>query len=312
MKTRNILKISALLVAVFVITMTGCKKDDPKDDSVNTTTMQQMAVDQDNMETVINETSRDIDGVFSPRLKGSGYNQGMPCNVTIDSTAIANDTITLYLVYNGPNCQGNLYRTGMIEVSRRIGEQWGMPGSSVTAKFIDFTITRVNNGKSITINGKKIFRNISGGFIFLVGTLQDSAVFETTATLQATFDDGSVRNWNVARRTIISGTQGSLKLAVEGFGVSGSYTNLVMWGTNRESNEFFTTITTPVIHKEACGWDPCSGVKVHTVPATTAVVTTTFGYNNNNQPVSGDECPTRFRIDWTKNGQSGTIFHPLP
>jgi len=312
MKTSNLIKLSAMFLAVVAITISGCKKDDPKDETVDTTSLQQLATDQENVETSMDEATRDIDAVFSAGLKSSDFNHGMPCNVTIDSAAIANDSLTIYLVYDGLNCKGNLNRTGRLEVTRRIGERWGEPGSSVSVKFRDLTLTRVSTGKSITLNGSKLFRNVKGGFVFRVGTLQDSAVFETTATLQAKFDDGSVRNWNVARRTTFTGTENALQLAIEGFGSSGSYTNLVMWGTNRESSEFYTSITTPEIHKDACTWDPCSGVKVHTLPANSTVVTITFGYNDNNEPITGDECPTRYRIDWTKNGQSGTIYQPLP
>lgn len=312
MKISNLIKISAILTVVAAIGITGCKKDDPKDDTIDTASMQQLATDQENMETTLDEATRDIDGVFSSGLKSSNNGHRMPCNVTIDSAGIANDTITIYLVYNGLNCKETLNRTGRVEVKRRIGERWGEPGSSVSVKFIDFTITRVATGKSITLNGNKIFTNVSGGFVFLIGINRDSVVFETTANLEATFDDGSERNWNVARRTTYYGTQDSLQLAIEGFGTSGSYSDLVMWGTNRESNEFYTKITTPIVHKETCNWDPCSGVKVHNVPATTAVITITFGFDENNQPVTGDACPTHYRIDWSKNGQSGTIYKPLP
>jgi|WetSurMetagenome_2_1015567.scaffolds.fasta_scaffold122304_2 hypothetical protein len=311
MKTRNLIKLSAMLLAVVAITVAGCKKDD-KDKTPDTASMDQLAVDQNNIETSIDEATRDIDGVFASHLKSSNFDHRMPCNVTIDSAAIANDTITLYLVYNGLNCNGKLNRTGKIEVKKRLSERWGEPNSSVAVKFIDYTVTRVSNSKSITLNGNKLFTNVSGGFIFLVGTLQDSAVYRTTASLQATFDDGSVRNWNVARLTTFTGEQDSLLMTIEGLGTSGSYNNIVMWGTNRESNEFFTCITTPVVHKQACGWDPCSGVKVHTIPATATIVTVTFGYNDNNEPITGNDCPTRYRIDWTKNGQSGTIYQPLP
>lgn len=312
MKTTHLIKTSAMLLALAAISITGCKKDNNQDETVDTTPMQQLAVDQNNMEMSIDEATRDIDGVFASELKSTAFDHKMPCNVTIDSVSVNNDTITVLLVYNGLNCKGNLNRTGKIELKRKIGQRWGIPNSSLSARFIDYTVTRVSNGKSLTLNGNKLFRNVTGGFVFLVGTLQDSVTFETTATLQAVFDNGSTRNWNVARRTTFTGNQDTLQLSITGFGASGTYSNLVMWGTNRESNEFYTSITTPVVHKELCDWDPCSGVKVHVVPAASVSTTVTFGYDDNNQPVTGDDCPTRFRIDWVKNGQSGTVYQPLP
>ncbi len=309
MKARKFINFSAMLLAVAALAVTGCKKDDNSDD---TASVEQLTADQYNMETTIDEATRDIDGVYSSGLKSSNFDNRMPCNVSIDSVAIANDTITLDLVYNGLNCSGTLNRTGKIEIKKRVGERWGEPGSSLMTKFMNYTVTRVSTGKSVTLNGSHLFTNVSGGFIFMVGIDSTSVIFESSASLQATFDDGSVRNWNVARRTTFSIEKGKLLMTIEGFGTSGSYTNLVMWGTNRESKEFYTSIVTPVVHRQTCDWDPCSGVKVHKVPSEDAIITMTFGYDDSHQQVTGDACPTSYRIDWAKHENSGVIYKPLP
>jgi hypothetical protein len=67
----------------------------------------------------------------------------------------------------------------------------------------------------------------------------------------------------------------------------------------------------PVVHREACGWDPVSGIKVIEIPGAAKKATITFGYDANNQPVTGGACPTHYMVAWEKNGNTGTLFLPL-
>lgn len=44
------------------------------------------------------------------------------------------------------------------------------------------------------------------------------------------------------------------------------------------------------------------------IPSDNKKATITYGYNNHNEPVVGDECPTKYRLDWEKGTHSGTIY----
>ena len=101
-------------------------------------------------------------------------------------------------------------------------------------------------------------------------------------------------------------------MTVDGFGTEGSYQQLVVWGTNRLGEAFFTQITESVVHKEVCDGDPCSGVKVHQIPSDNKMATITFGYDNNNQLITNGDCPTKYKLDWQKNNHSGTVYLFLP
>lgn len=129
--------------------------------------------------------------------------------------------------------------------------------------------------------------------------------------MQASFDNGTSRSWNVARQLTYTGTPGQIVLSIDGFGSSGEFQNLVVWGTNRQGEEFYTQIVQSVVCRQACDWDPVSGIKIHQIPADSKSATITFGFDSNNQPVTGSDCPTRYRIDWQKNNQSGTSYLPL-
>jgi hypothetical protein len=37
-----------------------------------------------------------------------------------------------------------------------------------------------------------------------------------------------------------------------------------------------------------------------------------WGYDSNNQPITGNACPTKYRVDWYSNNQGGTMYLFLP
>ena len=163
----------------------------------------------------------------------------------------------------------------------------------------------------MTLNGVRVYENVSGGLLSQLGSGVSSVVHKVTGAVSATFDDNSTRTWNIARQRTFTGTTGNYVMTVDGFGSADGYGNLVAWGTNRHGEAFYTQIIQSVVHKQACGWDPCSGVKSHQIPSDGKMATVTFGFDDNNQPVTGSNCPTRCRIDWEKNGQTGTIFFQI-
>ena len=259
----------------------------------------------------MNDAEEDITNVMSNNFNGLKSTEGRPCNATIDSTSIVNDTISIFITYNGTTCNGKVNRSGKVEIRKRAGMHWDLAGATVIYKFINYTVTRVATGKSVTLNGTKTFVNVNGGHRWQVGTKITSYVEKVSGSMQASFDNGSSRTWNVARQLTYTGTPGQFNLTIDGFGSAGEYQNLVLWGTNRDGEQFYTQITQPVVHKQACDWNPVSGIKIHQVPADSKSATITFGYDSNNEPITGDNCPTRFRMDWQKNKKSGTSFLPL-
>jgi hypothetical protein len=312
MKTNTIFRLTFLFLALIAISLTGCKKDKIDEGDSDFTSLEQLSNDENNMEAVTDESMSDIEGVLSYQGGGKKSSWMLPCNATLDSAAVVNDTITLYITYNGLNCNGKMNRVGQVEIRKRVGTHWGQPGASINFRYINLAITRVSTGKTIILNGSKTFQNVSGGFVWMVGNMLTSVVHKVSGHMTVTFDNGTSREWFVARQKTFTGSQGELLMTIDGFGASGDYSNLVTWGTNRQGEAFFTQITQSVVHKQLCGFDPVSGIKVHQIPSQSKSATITFGFNNNNQPITGDECPTRFRIDWVKGSHSGTKYVQLP
>jgi hypothetical protein len=306
MKAEQFLKISLILITALGLSLTGCQKEKQKDNSPDSSSLQQLSQDDNNVENASDEAMNDVNTFLSGgQLKSTNH---IPCDAEIDSSVVVNDTITYYITYTGLDCHIKFIRTGKVEVKKKVGTHWHDAGATVIVSFNDLKITRKSNDKSITINGTKTFENVTGGFIWQLGNQYTSIVHKSWGFINVTFDDNTTRTWNVARQKTFSGTMGQLIMTVDGFGTESSYNNLVVWGINRNGENFYTQITQSVVFRETCDWDPCSGIKIHQIPSDSKKATITFGYNSNNEPVVGDECPTKYRLDWEKGTHSGTVY----
>lgn len=295
-----------LFAAITAFTFTGCKKD-KTENPADASSLTQLSKDEEAVEVASDESMTDVNGILSQgSLKST---EMLPCNATIDSTAVANDTITIYITYNGLNCNGTRYRTGKVEIRKQVGQHWYEQGATVIVKHINFTITKVSNQKTITLNGVKVYKNVSGGVIWQLGNQFSAIVHRVRGHVNVTFEDGTTKTWNVARQKTFTGTApNNLILTTDGFGMVGEYYNLVVWGVNRQGENFYTQILQPVVHRQVCNWDPVSGIKNHAIPDDNKSATLTFGFDSNNQPVTGEDCPTKYKVDWQKNNQSGTVY----
>ncbi len=310
MKTKNLIQLAVILVSLLTITFSSCKKDDLNQGKADPASLNQLSADENDVESIMNDAESDITSVMTNNgnFKSTAW---LPCNATVDSLAVVNDTNTYYITYNGLSCNGRRNRTGKIEIRKKVGTHWGQAGAAIIYKYINFTVTRVATNKSVTLNGTKTYVNVNGGQRWQVGTTIDAYVVRASGSMLASFDNGTSRTWNVARQLTYTGTSGQILLTIDGFGTSNDYQNLVVWGTNRQGEEFFTQITQSIVCRQTCDWDPVSGIKIHQIPSDSKSATITFGYNDNNEPITGDECPTRYRVDWQKNNHSGTSYLPL-
>lgn len=313
MKTTNLIRIIALVIAFAGLTLTSCQKDKLDKGTNDSGSLTQLSNDEINVEEITNDALQDVEGVLSYNGGNLKSNRGIPCNATIDSASVVNDTVTIYITYDGLSCNGRKYRTGQVQIRKQVGTHWGMEGASVNIRYINFSVTRVASGKTIILNSNKTFTNVTGGFIYMLGQNGFSTlVHRVSGHLDVTFDNGTIRSWNVARQRTYTGTPGELVLTIDGFGTSGEYSNLVVWGTNRNGEDFYTRITESVVHKEVCDWNPVTGIKIHEIPTTDKSATITFGYDSNNEPVTNGDCPTHYRVDWQNGTYTGTSFLPLP
>jgi hypothetical protein len=188
---------------------------------------------------------------------------------------------------------------------------WLLPGAFLSLEFQDYEITNVYTNNKMMINGMARLENVSGGILELLGNGFNTIIHKNTAHIFISFNEYSAREWHLTKMLVYSGEPGNFSLAVNGFGSAQGFNNLLSWGTDREGNKFYTEISESVVFKESCQWLPYSGEQVYTIPVENLKATATFGYNENNEAITGTECPTRYKLQWQQHGQSGTIFLPL-
>ena len=311
MKTQNLFRFGFLMIAAMTLMLAGCSKDKTTTKgSANTESMQQLTKDEINVENASDQALNDVNMVLSPgKLKST---ESWPCNATVTFGGIVNDTITIDIDYHGKDCSNTHIRSGHVIVKKRYLEDWGLAGATVIVRLNNFTITKISNEKSLTLNGTKHFQNVSGHYLWELGL--DSTVtsieHRVWGTVTATFENGN-RVWNIARQRTFTGSLIALVMTTDGFGSADGYTNLATWGINRNDEQFYSSITQSVVHKQVCNWDPCSGIIIHEIPAASKSATITFGYDSNNNLITNGDCPTRYRVDWVVGSNSGTFFLPL-
>ncbi len=311
MKTKNLFRFGFLMIAAMTLMFAGCKKDTTTNKgSANTESMQQLTKDENNVENASDQALNDANQVLSPgKLKST---ESWPCNATVTFSGNVNDTITIDIIYHGKDCNNTHIRTGHVAIKKRYLEEWGQAGATVIVILDNFTITKISNQKSLTLNGTKHFQNVSGHYLWQLGldSTVTSIVHKVWGTVTATFENGN-RVWNIARQRTFTGSLIALVMTTDGFGTADGYTNLATWGINRNNEQFYSRITQSVVHKQVCNWDPCSGIIIHEIPSASKSATITFGYDSNNNLITNGDCPTRYRVDWVVGSNSGTFFLPL-
>jgi hypothetical protein len=292
-----------------LVVVTACKKDEPEEVITDSAPVQQLSTDDKNVEDNIDEVIIDVGLILNSNLNLK--NAGMPCNASLDTVISANDSLYYHLRYNGLNCIQNKHREGLIIMKMKEGSQWHIAGEKMNLEFHDYEITNVYNGRQLLINGKSRLENVSGGAIPLLGSTVTSLIYRNTAYLNVTFDNSTSSLWRINKSIVFSGTPEDLVMAVNGFGSVGDYDKLISWGKDRDGNDFYNQVIEWVTFREKCNWVPFTGEQLFSIPEEGLKATVTYGFNNQNQPIAGSECPTRYRLRWQQYGQSGTIFLPV-
>jgi hypothetical protein len=295
---------SYLSVAILsaAILFTSCKKDKTTTD--DTTVYKVAADDQSRFSNETDAAANDANTAVENL--GGTYNGDTPLTPMLPSicdASVAVDTVSiprkLTITYNGTNCAGNRTRTGVVTITFSPNFRWNQAGAQYVVNYQNLKITRVSDNKSITINGEKTITNVSGGRLRNLAT-RGSAIIHTVKSsgMNVTFDDGTVRSWQIARQRSFT-YDGGIVLSITGIAPQGN--GIAEWGTNRYGNTFTSAITQPLVIKQTCNFRLVSGQVTHTGLAVTSV--TTFGLNAAGTAVTS--CPDGtfyYKIVWTGVG----------
>lgn len=239
-----------------------------------------------------------------------GVNSPLICDgvITVDSV---DNPRTITITYNGANCSATRTRTGVVVISIPAGTHWRDTGAVVTVKFQNLKITRLIDGKTITINGTHTYTNVSGGSLagLYEGSVKSITHTITSSNMTVTFDNNTQRSWSVARQRVITDTNQSVTITTTGMQTVGSTSGISEWGTNRFGNSFETVITQPVIIQSGCQWRVTRGqVEVIRPEVTTTV---TFGLDSAGNALLS--CPSGtyyFEVIWQTANKDYTFILP--
>jgi hypothetical protein len=304
----NFMKKQFLYLFTFslLIGFTACKKDSKDSDNKDIATHSD---DQSRFASEVDAVSNDADLAIESSSSFTGRfmsPQGIICDATVN---IDNTARTITITYDGTNCVGYRTRTGVVIVSMAQGVQWKNAGAAITVTFQNLKITRLLDNKSITINGSQTYTNVSGGLMLNLATLNSITHAITSDGLSVTFDNGTQRNWKVAKQRVFTYNNG-LVITTTGTHTDGNNTQIAEWGTNRFGAAFATSITEPLVVRQDCNFRLTSGKVKHTTPAVTA--TATFGLNASGEATSCPGAgPYYLKVIWTgPNGNSITVIAP--
>lgn len=327
------LKIQSLLIAtLFSVVLFSCKKS--SSDSSSTPSNADLQTQSDDESRVSQETDASFDDVntsINGQAAITGASETTPIRYGVAVTGgtshdtvkslicdavVTIDTIdatrNLTITYNGNNCQLTRTRTGSVVVSWAKGAKWTTAGTSFTVTFNNVKITRLLDGKSITLNGTHTYTNVSGGNIFSLNANSTAPIVHTISStnMSITFDNGTQRTWSIARQRSYSYNNG-IVLTTTGTHTDGSTTGISEWGTNRFGNAFTVQIAQGMTIAQSCAWQVTGGeVKLTNDAGTTDV---TFGLDASGKATS---CPIGtgvyyFELIWTgKAGKTYTFIMP--
>ncbi len=304
------------VIALLAVSFTSCKKD--KDNSNNSNTsdytsqLSNQTEDQAQVSGSVDEIADDANSILDDHPSVNGRLNNLACNATVVVDSLS-DPKTITITYNGPNCAGNRIRNGVVILSMPLAVHWVDQGAVLTMTFSNLHITRVRDGRSITINGTNTYTNVSGGCLRDLATLGSSITHEIATTgngITVTFDNGSNRNWQIAKRRIFSYNNG-IVITTTGIHTDGTLNDISEWGTNRFGNTFVTEIIVPMVVRQDCDFRLVSGEVKH--DRLVADVVVTFGLDAQGIPTT---CPGAngtyyYKLVWTgANGVVNTVVLP--
>lgn len=299
-----------LTLSIVSIVFHSCKKDDKKDDQLDSQ-VQQFNADSQNYKGESDQADSDINNALGeiPAFGRFTTTLSSPlCGVTIDSSQIAQKI--LFFNFDGitPCFSPSRTRDGQIKVQLTSGAYWSDVNSVLTITYINFKVTRLSDNKSIQFNGVKTLQNVNGHnwFGFLSGTATHK-YRERALNINVTFDNGSTATWNSARTTEWSFDSAPavdrIVFTANGDTTINGLAAIDSWGVNRFGQVFTTHYNAAWVSNTYCGlWRPNSGQLTHLLNNASYILTLGVDQGGNPTPY---QCAYGFKVQW--NSSAGTI-----
>ncbi len=267
-------------------------------------------------ESAIADIFKVVDNQFLLRGKEAGTSSvSLVCGADVDTTKIlTNGSFTIK--YNGSNC-GGISKNGSIlaTITGYPLKKWKQKGCVIKADFVDYTVDKPAEGRSLKIKGSMYLTNESGSswydMLYLGGSPLTCSVSANDLTVMV---DGSYTYvFNMARRSSYSASKGVITGSMDGLGTQGSRGNIDCWGLNSEGKNFSSQVSSAFQWNTSCGpWAPTAGETKVNVDNKYFELKSTFGLDSNNDPFGGSGCPSGWKIEWSYKSKTNKRIFTYP
>lgn len=305
---KSIFKI-AVMSAIVVFTLSGCKKKEepePKvDESGQASTDSRQAIGENDVSIDdINKTISDYPSMHGKQAAAAQTNT--IAGLSVDTTGAYMGTIKLN--YDGVTVVNNRKRSGSIKltiINYVSGQRWKMAGCVMKVEYLAYRVTRASDAAFIELNGIQNLTNVSGGtwwelYTFAQPNLSSSV---TGTNLSVNFNGAGTASYNIHRQfTYTLSPAYVLTCTGQGIGTSGGISNLENYGTTRDGDAFTSQVTSPIVWNTTCGGGaPLSGQLIIKVASKNFDLDCLFGVNSAGTPITvgSNQCAYGWKLTWT-------------
>ncbi len=298
-----------IIAASTSLLFTACKKEDSTSTNEPPTSLE-LATHADDETFFAGEN----DGLADDALSALNYEKAINgrviaeiCDASYDADTMSNPR-KITITYNGASCNGKRTRTGVVVLSLPANVRWKDAGAALTVSIQNVRVTRLSDNKSVVLNGTQTYTNVSGGLLQNLASLQSITHTITSSGLEVAFDNGTKRNWQVARKRVFTYSNG-IAVSLTGTHSENGKTNITEWGTNRFGRSFTCATLEPVVVRQDCNFRIVSGKVQHDQPSFTA--TFTFGLNASGDPTTCPGSGSYYgKLVWNAGNLNQTLIFP--
>jgi hypothetical protein len=225
------------------------------------------------------------------------------CDAILDTSL--RDKGIVKLNFSGKECYGRK-RTGAIRITLTNYplKKWKNVGCIAKLDYMEYEVTRTNDGRRIKIEGTQLLTNNSGGTWFDLWFLnQPSVIYTLTGEdLSITYDGNNTAIYNFNRQMTYTYSGEITKCSIRGLASEGGHSDVENWGQGRDGAFFTAQVASPVIWKTKCGaMAPVSGEVILRVSGKEFDMKCKLGTDKNGNAVGEDpsECPYGYEMSWS-------------
>jgi len=320
MKAKKIILFSIAAIITMAFSLYSCKKNDTSTTTSATVLdqsdlMNQSVSDDQTVQDAQNTISKDVTDYMSglPLAKGNSGDTVIPCGIVTTATPANN---TYHIKYTATMCDENRSKKGNITIQLINGKHWSDTSAQIKITY-NVTITIVSTEISYTLKGSKIITNVNGGLLLGARVDSNKSIYHTiNGTDTIIFPYGTTRIWSNYVKKTWQYTSGCWNISITGLGTdaTSAYTQLINWGINRNGDNFYTQIISPIKSTGTCDFFPCGGQISQTIVSTStsesANIVITYGVDVSGNSLSSG-CSSYYKYAWTaKDGIIGAgVLH---